>query len=67
MATTQAANIAERVVGHGDNADIATDVTNYAQGGAGEETNTEIKATIWQGKRSVKLGMWARCVRQLIC
>lgn len=56
MATSQAANIAERVAGHGDNADIATDITNYAQEGAGEETGTKIKATIWQGKRSVKLG-----------
>lgn len=56
MAMSQAANVAERIVGHGDNADIATDVTNYAKGDAGEETSTRIKATTWQGKKSVKIG-----------
>lgn len=56
MAMSQAANVAERIVGHGDNADIATDVTNYAKGDFGEETSTRIKATIWQGKKSVKIG-----------
>ena len=56
MAMSQAANVAERIVGHGDNADIATDVTNYAKGDYGEETGTRIKATTWQGKNSVKIG-----------
>ena len=56
MAMSQTANVAERIVGHGDNADITTDVTNYAKGDYGEETSTRIKATIWQGKKSVKIG-----------
>ena len=55
MALSQAANVAERIVGHGDNADITTDVTNY-EGDAGEATSTRIKATIWNGKKSVKIG-----------
>ena len=52
---SQAANVVERIVGHGDNADITIDVTNY-EGDAGEETSTRIKATIWNGKKSVKIG-----------
>lgn len=56
MAMSQAANVAERIVGHGDNADIATDVTNYVKGDYGEETGTRIKATTWQGKNSVEIG-----------
>lgn len=56
MATTQAANVAERIVGHGDNADITTDITNYSQNEAGRETDEKIKATIWTGKKSVQIG-----------
>ena len=56
MATTQAANVAERIVGHGDNADITTDITNYSKNEAGQETGEKIKATIWSGKKSVQIG-----------
>lgn len=56
MAATQAANVAERIVGHGDNADITTDVSNYSKGEAGQETGEKIKATVWQGKKSVQVG-----------
>lgn len=55
MAFTQAANIAEKIVGHGDNASITTDVSNY-NNEYGMETGGKILATTWQGKKSVKLG-----------
>lgn len=57
MTTSEAANIVEHVAKRGDNADITTDVSNYAKGDAGEETNTRIKATVWKGKKSVELGV----------
>ncbi|KAF7588537.1 hypothetical protein BBP40_005526 [Aspergillus hancockii] len=53
MAASQAANIVEKVVGHGDNATVTTDTSNYAKGTYGEETGEKIKATTWQGKNSV--------------
>ena len=57
MTTSEAANIVEHVAKRGDNADITTDVSNYAKGDAGAETNTRIKATVWKGKKSVELGV----------
>ncbi|RAK80417.1 zinc-dependent alcohol dehydrogenase [Aspergillus fijiensis CBS 313.89] len=54
-ATTQAANLVEKLVGHGDNATVTTDVSNYAKGESGEETGEKIKATIWQGKNTVEV------------
>ena len=58
MATSQAANIVESAIGHGDNATVTTDVSNYAKNEYGEETGAKIKATTWQGKNSVKVGMY---------
>ncbi|PLB43142.1 threonine dehydrogenase [Aspergillus steynii IBT 23096] len=55
MAASQAANIAEKVVGHSDNATIETDVSNYAKGDYGQETGEKIKATVWQGKNCVEV------------
>lgn len=56
MAFTQAANLVEKAVGHGDNATITTDVSNY-NNEHGQETGDKILATTWQGKMSVKVGM----------
>lgn len=55
MAFTQAANVVERMIGHGDNATVTTDVSNYNDHGM--ETGERILATTWQGKNNVKLGM----------
>ncbi|KAK1141956.1 hypothetical protein N8T08_008279 [Aspergillus melleus] len=55
MAVSQAANIAEKVVGHSDNATIDTDISNYAKGESGQETGEKIKATVWQGKNTVEV------------
>ena len=55
MAASQAANLVEKAVGHGHNASITTDVSNY-KGEYGEETGEKILATTWQGKGQVKLG-----------
>lgn len=60
MAASQAANVVERTVGHGDNATVTTDVSNYAKDEYGEETGAKIKATTWQGKNSVKLGVYPK-------
>lgn len=57
MAFTQAANLVEKAIGHGDNATITTDVSNY-NNEYGQETGDKILATTWQGKNTVKVGMW---------
>jgi hypothetical protein len=55
MAFTQAANLVEKVIGHGDNATITTDVSNY-NNEFGRESGEKIQATTWQGKNTVKVG-----------
>lgn len=55
MATSQAANLVEKAAGHGDNASITTDVSNY-NNEYGMESEEKILATTWQGKKQVKLG-----------
>ncbi|CAG8140397.1 unnamed protein product [Penicillium nalgiovense] len=54
MAMTQAANLVEKAVGHGDNATITTDVSSY-DNEHGVETGEMIQATTWQGKNKVKV------------
>jgi hypothetical protein len=56
MAFTQAANLIEKAIGHGDNASITTDVSNY-NNEHGMESGDLIQATVWNGKNSVKVGM----------
>lgn len=55
MAFTQAASLAEKIIGHGDNATITTDVSNY-KNEFGNENGETIQATTWQGKNTVKVG-----------
>lgn len=55
MAFTQAANLAEKIIGHGDNATITTDVSNY-NNEFGSESGETIQANTWQGKETVKVG-----------
>lgn len=59
MAMTQAANLVERIIGHGDNATVTTDVSNY-NNEHGMETGEMIQATTWQGKNHVKVGKMVR-------
>ncbi|CAP98681.1 Zinc-type alcohol dehydrogenase-like protein [Penicillium chrysogenum] len=54
MAMTQAANLVEKALGHGDNATITTDVSSY-DNEYGVETGEMIQATTWQGKNQVKV------------
>ncbi|KAJ5191508.1 Alcohol dehydrogenase superfamily zinc-type [Penicillium cinerascens] len=54
MAFTQAANLVEKAVGHGGNASITTDISNY-NNEHGMETGDLIQATVWDGKNQVKL------------
>lgn len=56
MAFTQAANLVEKAVGHDDNATITTDVSNY-NNEHGMESGDLIQATVWDGKKQVKVGM----------
>jgi len=53
---TQAAYQAEKVIGHGDNAVTAQDVTSYREPGAGESGET-MKALAWISKNKVQMGM----------
>lgn len=55
MAVSQAANLVENIVGHGDNATITTDVSNY-DNEFGNERQDMILATTWQGKNQIKVG-----------
>ncbi|KAJ6141029.1 hypothetical protein N7497_011922 [Penicillium chrysogenum] len=54
MAMTQAANLVEKALGHGDNATVTTDVSSY-DNEYGVETGEMIQATTWQGKNQVKV------------
>ena len=56
MALAQAASVAEKIIGHGDNATITQDVTNPARDRAryGHPTET-MQALTWQGKNTVKV------------
>lgn len=55
MAMTQAANLVEKALGHGDNATVTTDASSY-DNEYGVETGEMIQATTWQGKNQVKVG-----------
>jgi hypothetical protein len=56
MAATQAANLVEKAVGHSGTATVTTDISNY-NNEHGVETGEKIRATVWQGKNSVEIGM----------
>ncbi|KAL4932445.1 zinc-dependent alcohol dehydrogenase [Aspergillus undulatus] len=53
MAATQAANLVEKAVGHGDTATVHTDISNYSKNEAGVETGEKILAAVWNGKNDV--------------
>ena len=56
MALAQAAAVAEKVIGHGDNATVTQNVSNPAKNRAKYGHPTEkMKALTWQGKNSVKI------------
>lgn len=59
MATSQAASLVEKAVGHGDNATIEQDVTNPAKDRQkyGDPSGEKMKALVWTGKGSVKVGI----------
>lgn len=58
MATAQATYAAETAVGRGDNPTVHTDISNYGEDDFGDKNAPLIKATTWQGKGSVKVGMY---------
>ena len=57
MAMSQAANLAEKAMGHKDNAITEQDVTNPARDRAkyGDESE-KMKALVWMGKNEVQVG-----------
>lgn len=59
MAATQAANLVEKAIGHGDTATTTTDISNY-DNEYGVETGEKILATVWEGKNEVGLGSYAQ-------
>uniref|UniRef100_A0A0D6R0T0 Alcohol dehydrogenase-like N-terminal domain-containing protein n=1 Tax=Araucaria cunninghamii TaxID=56994 RepID=A0A0D6R0T0_ARACU len=56
MSLSQAANLVEKIAGHGSNAETAQDITNPAidRSKYGHPTET-MKALVWQGKNSVAI------------
>lgn len=56
MATSKAAYMAERAIGHDDNAILQQDVANYQQ--IGEENETMMALT-WTGKNKVVMGSFS--------
>lgn len=56
MATSQLTYAAEKAVGHGDEF-IKQDVSNYEEFGDPSDT---MKALVWQGKKSVAIGLSTR-------
>lgn len=58
MATSQGASLAEKALGHGDNATTEQDVTNPARDRQkyGDPSGEKMKALVWLGKNSVKVG-----------
>ena len=61
MAMSQAANLAEKAMGHGDNAITEQDMSNPARDRAkyGDDSET-MKALAWMGKNDVKVGQSER-------
>lgn len=57
MALSQAAWLAEKAIGHGDNAITAQDVTNPGNKEEWGDKSETMKALVWYGKNTVKLGM----------
>lgn len=54
---SQAAAMAERAMGHRDNADTVQDVTNPAlNNNKYGDASVTMKALVWQGKNDVKVG-----------
>lgn len=53
---SQAAWKAEQIIGNGENADTAQDVSNPALNKDWADSSETMKALTWQGKNSVKVG-----------
>lgn len=58
MALSQAANLVEKVLGHGDNAVTEQNMTNPGRDREkyGDPSGEKMKALVWMGKNDVKLG-----------
>lgn len=58
MALSQAANLVEKALGHGDNAITEQNMTNPARDREkyGDPSGEKMKALAWMGKGSVELG-----------
>ena len=55
MALSQAAFVAEKAMGHGDNATTAQDVSNTSLDNRYGDSSEMMKALVWQGKNSVEV------------
>jgi hypothetical protein len=60
MAASQAANYAEKAMGHGDNATIQQDISNPAKDprNFADPSGATMKALTWQGKNKVQIRKW---------
>ncbi|PLN85691.1 threonine dehydrogenase [Aspergillus taichungensis] len=55
MAASQFANLVENLVGHDDNANVTTDISNTNKVEGAQDTGERIKATVWAGKNKVEI------------
>jgi hypothetical protein len=55
MAMSQAAALAERAIGHDDNATTVQDITNPSYNNAGDPSGEKMKALAWMGKNKVEI------------
>ena len=61
MALSQAAALAEKVIGHGSNATTEQDVTNPGRdrGKYADPSGEKMKALVWMGKNKVEVRMYS--------
>lgn len=62
MAMSQAANLAEKAMGHTGNATTEQNLTNPARDRSkyADPSGETMKALVWMGKNDVKVGKWNR-------
>jgi hypothetical protein len=61
MALSQAATLAEKIIGHGNNATTEQDVTNPGRDRAkyADPSGEKMKALVWMGKNKVEVRMYS--------
>jgi hypothetical protein len=66
MALSQAAALAEKIIGHGNNATTEQDVTNPGRDRAkyADPSGEKMKALVWMGKNKVEVRMYSSLLQE---